>query len=347
MSKSTDLSNSKHWLFVGPIPLSGIGQVMKKYSQMTNSEYVTFWETPKKTYDKVFAFIIPQKETFNDIMKKFNPDIIMTVCETEPVHENYRLIFDSGKKVVVPSQFCKDVFERQFGYSAEIFPHWPGEINTLPINKNRPYTFYTIGNAIDPRKNIQMLIDAFLLCNFGNNARLVIKATCKEEVKNIKIPNILVINGLISDDQLEKIHSLCDCYVNCSKSEGVGMGAVEAAVRNKPVIITDYGGLKEYVNTPFVVSTKEESVGVYDFLYEPHMKWGKPSIEDLIKHMRYCFDNNIREWDHEHTRNFTSRSVLCAKLSKLDSLALAGSAIEVSSFTNSDRDRSGDDWIVV
>lgn len=342
---------TSEWLFVGPIPLSGIGQVVNKYAQMTNSEYVTFCDTPKKPYKKVFAFIIPQKETFDDIMMKFNPDVIMTVCETEPVHENYRLIFESGKKVVVPSKFCKYVFERQFPGLAnpEVFPHWPGEGQEKILGKEKPlgpYTFYTIGNALDPRKNIEMLLNAFISCGFGNKARLVIKATCKQDL-HMKVPNVVVINGLISDDQMEKIHKSCDCYVNCSKSEGVGMGAVEAAIRNKPVIITDYGGLKEYVKTPFVVGTKEECVGVYDFLYEPHMKWGNPSFEELVKHMRYCFDNNIREWDHEHTREFTSRSVLCAKLSRLDSLTLTRSAVEVSSLANSDRDRSGDDWVVV
>jgi glycosyltransferase involved in cell wall biosynthesis len=108
-----------------------------------------------------------------------------------------------------------------------------------------PYTFYTIGNIADPRKNIQGLINAFLECNFGTEARLVLKATCFHPI-TLKIPGVVVINGLLSDEALERVHASCHCYVNCSHSEGVGMGAVEAALRSKPVIITDYGGLKEY-----------------------------------------------------------------------------------------------------
>ena len=46
---------------------------------------------------------------------------------------------------------------------------------------------------------------------------------------------------------MDKIHKSSDCYVSFSSSEGVGMGAVEAALRGKPVIITDYGGAPEYV----------------------------------------------------------------------------------------------------
>lgn len=293
---------------------------------MLNCEYVTFRETPTKPFDKVFAFIIPQVETFDHIINKFKPDVIMTVCETEPAHENYRILFESGRKVVVPSEFCRAIFEKQFGYTADVLPHWPGGEGQLEKVGQRPYTFYTIGNVLDPRKNIDMLINAFLHCKFGDNARLVIKATCLKDVE-LKLPNVLIINGLVSDEHMEKIHNACDCYVNCSKSEGVGMGAVEAAARNKPVIITDYGGLKEYVKTPFVMNTTKENVGFYEFLYEPTMTWGNPSFEQLIKYMKHCFENDIRTWDHTHTREFTSRSVLSAKFSELGRLALARRAV--------------------
>lgn len=334
---------------------------MMKYSKMIpDSEYVTFDQVPTKPFTKVFAFVIPQRSIFEQIMKKFNPDIIMTVCETEPVHEDYRLIFETGKQILVPSQFCKDVFQKQFPWAKmDVFPHWAGDSlpNCLHMNSGQesslgPYTFYTIGNALDRRKNVDAIVNSFLACNFGNRARLVIKATCKEPL-NIKIPGVLVLNGLVSDEHMERIHANCDCYINFSKSEGVGMGAVEAAVRNKPVIITSFGGLKEYVKTPFVVECSEESVGVYDFLYEPHMKWGNPSVETLMRHMKYCFENNIRTWDHSHTREFTSRSVLCAKLSEFSRLALTGSSVDVPSATDGDRCNSGDmsgstgDWILI
>lgn len=291
----------------------------------------------------------------------------MTVCETEPVHEDYRLIFETGKKILVPSQFCKDVFLKQFPWAEmDVFPHWPGNSGQelslgqrnsgTPLGQRNsfgPYTFYTIGNMLDPRKNTNAMIRAFLSCNFGPNVRFVIKATCKEPI-TVKIPGVLILNGLVSDEQIDRIHEICDCYVNFSKSEGVGMGAVEAASRNKPVIITNFGGLKEYVHTPFIVECSEEYVGTHDFLYEPHMKWGNPSIEQLVKYMKYCVENNIREWDHTHTREFTSRSMLCAKLSKLGSLALAGSSVDVPSLTDgdcsNDRDshlRNDRDWVLI
>jgi glycosyltransferase involved in cell wall biosynthesis len=305
-------------LFVGPTPLSGIGQVMKKYSEMFKGcEYITFGQESKGAHQHVFAFVLPIKEQVEFIKRVYNPDIVMTVCETDPVHADYKLIFDTFKCVVTPSEFCKRIFEKQFGVSLRVFRHWTGKfITNTHHGPNEPYTFYTIGNVLDQRKNIPMLINAFVKCNFGSDARLVIKATCIREV-NWKIPNVIVINGLVSDEEIENIHKSSHCYVNCSNSEGVGMGAVEAAIRDKPVIITDFGGLQEYVHTPFIIKCKETTVGVDDFLFQSHMKWGDPSIEDLVLHMTKCFNERITYWNHEHTRNITSRSVLCTELANL------------------------------
>ena len=302
-------------LFVGPTLLSGIGQVMNKYAQLFNSEYIVFGNpVPNKKYTHVFTFLIPVRQQIEFVKTNYNPDIVMTICETDPVHEDYCLIFDNFPNVLVSSEFCKRIFKKQFGVDTYVLPLWcpiPKMVPKIPYEE--PYTFYTIGNVIDQRKNIPMLIEAFIRLGF-KNCRLLIKATCIKDV-NWKIPGVEVINGLISDEDMEKIHAKCHCYINCSKSEGVGMGAVEAAVRNKPVIITDFGGLQEYVKTPFVVTCTETTVGNTDFLFQPHMRWGQPSLDDLMKHMKYCYENKIVTWDHTHTKDFTSGSVLRTKLS--------------------------------
>jgi glycosyltransferase involved in cell wall biosynthesis len=112
----------------------------------------------------------------------------------------------------------------------------------------------------------------------------------------------LVINGLLSDDQIDKIHASCHCYVNCSHSEGVGMGAVEAAMMNKPVIITSYGGLHEYVDTPWVIPCTKGPIGFDDFLFTKDLIWGHPSQEALQSALVDCFQKRITFWDHAHTR---------------------------------------------
>jgi glycosyltransferase involved in cell wall biosynthesis len=200
-----------------------------------------------------------------------------------------------SKVLYTPSEFCKTVFEKQFPEISFRVVHLWADTEPLPrahvpgLTKTDAFTFYTIGNVIDPRKNFKALLEAFIRCEFPTgSARILVKATCKAPVE-CKLPFVTIVNDLLSNEQMEAVHEVGDCYVNCSHSEGVGMGAVEAALRNKPVIITDYGGLKEYVKTPYVVSCSLCEVGMDDFLFTKDLKWGKPDTSELITHMKHAY----------------------------------------------------------
>ena len=299
-----------NWLFVGPNVLSGIGQVTRKYANLVDGEYVEFHQTPQKSeYDRCFVFMLPiehQLKQIDEITKKCKKCYYMTVCETETVHPSYGIL-QKYKPMFVPSDFCKNVLERQFPEMecTVLRHHAPPRVRDAPKLKTRPYNFYTICNALDPRKNIRMLLSAFSHCNLPD-ARLVIKSTAAKPL-SLNIPNVMVINGLVTDEQMEKIHDGCHCYVNCSHSEGVGMGAVEAAMRGKPIIITDYGGLKEYVKTPWVVPCKLGEIGFDDFLFTNDMQWGHPHYQTLVKHMRECYTARVMGFDHRHTREIMNQ----------------------------------------
>ena len=294
------------YLFIGPTLLAGIGQVTKQYANLVeNSEYVEVGQTPKEPrYSHGFAFVLPIEHHLTLIDKyaaMCDSMTYMTVCETEPVNPAYGLL-TRYKTVWCPSEFARSTLERQFPQVQwKLLRHYAPERPHMCPASTTPYTFYTIGNIADARKNIYGLINAFLSCGFGDQARLVLKATCVQPIE-LKIPGVVVINGLLSDDALEKVHASCHCYVNCSHSEGVGMGAVEAALQSKPVIITDYGGLKEYVQTPWVVPCTKGPIGFDDFLFTKDLEWGHPSQDHLVAALRDCFEKRVTFWDHAHTR---------------------------------------------
>lgn len=307
------------WLFIGPRLLAGIGQVTNRYAELLKSqghdtEYVEFGQQPKKTrYDKGFAFVLPtddhislvdQYATFCDAV------MYMTICETEPVNPAYGKLA-KYKTLYVASEFCKEVFEKQFpDVNWKILRLYAEGTPKVPKPLAGPYIFYTIGNVMDPRKNIRGLIDAYLRCEFKDAAHLILKATCLQDVP-WRVPGVTVINGLLSDEDLEKVHDQSHCYINCSHSEGVGMGAVEAALRNKPVIITDFGGLKEYVDTPWVVPCTKGPIGFDDFLFTADQNWGYPSGKDLQACMWNCFEKKVTSWDHTHTRVLMQQLKCC------------------------------------
>lgn len=295
------------YLLLASNALSGIGQVMVRYKALFELQGHTvdlrFYgeRVSDETYDVGFAFLLPfvsMLDAADNHMQNCTRKLRMTVCETEPVHEAYGL-FARYPEVLVPSDFAKRILEKQFpNITFRKFIHYVTVSKTIQHVPSMFYTFYTIGNIADFRKNIPMLLRA--MENFPN-ARLVLKATCRQPVK-LHGNNILVLNEFMNEDQLDRLHNSCHCYVNCSHSEGVGMGAVEAAIRNKPVILTDYGGCKEYVKTPWVVSCTTGPVGRDEFLFRKESIWGIPSYDDLVKHMRSCYENNIRFYNHEHTR---------------------------------------------
>jgi glycosyltransferase involved in cell wall biosynthesis len=112
---------------------------------------------------------------------------------------------------------------------------------------------------------------------------------------------------MLSDEEMDTLHNRCDCYVNFSHSEGVGMGAVEAAMRDKPVIITNYGGASEYIKTPYTIDCGLQELERDDFLFKKGMVWGEPNFDQLLEFMRHAYDNRVREMDHAHTRNLVGR----------------------------------------
>ena len=303
----------RKYLFIGPTLLAGIGQVTRQYSERVKSlghesVYVPFGDpVPKGDFDVGFAFVLPIEQhlhVIDSMLAKCKKKMYMTICETETVHPVYEILVKRYRTLWTPSQFCLDIFSKQFPEGDWRLLHlWAPTPKTIASPKpDSPYTFYTIGNMVDPRKNIGMLIEAFGRLQLPN-ARLLLKATCKVPV-TWKIPGVVILNGLLSDEDLEKyVHAQAHCYINCSHSEGVGMGAVEAALRGKPVIITDFGGLKEYIpDTPFVVKCTCASIQQDDFLFQKGMVWGQPSLDDLMTHMKTCNDQRITEWDHPGTR---------------------------------------------
>ena len=304
----------------GPL-LSGIGQVTKQYCELVQGTLVDFThdfsvKIPKDS--EVFVFCLPigyHMEKIKQLQTITHKVTYMTVCETETVHRLYGDLFATIKQPVsVPSEFCKKVFERQFlQHSFYVLRHHvkvPKEIKFRTAKST--YIFYHIGNISDPRKQCQQIITAFKELQLPGSS-LILKASCLQPVQ-VSIPGVHVINGLIDDEQLEHIHNGCDCYVSFSCSEGVGMGAVEAAIRNKPVIITEYGGAKEYVNTPYTISCTKKPIGITDFLYEPHMEWGCPDYEQLKEFMTECYNKKLRVMNHDHTRRVVNPEIIQQQL---------------------------------
>ena len=291
-------------IVIGPKLLTGIGQHAQKYTKLflpDSSYHELGSELPESEHGLVFTIPIKQHLEYITYAKTRVKNLAcMTVCETETVHEDYGLIMKEFKRVAVPSEFCKRVLSKQFPDNEFYIIH-----AHIPTPKEKPYTFYHIGNIMDPRKKFREILQAFARLN-EPNTRLVVKATANQAV-DIPFPRVEVINGLVSEEEMDNIHNRSDCYVSFSHSEGVGMGAVEAAMRDKAVIITNYGGAPEYIKTPYTIDCGLQELEMDDFLFKKGMVWGKPNFDQLLEFMRHAYDNRVRYMNHEHTKNLVGR----------------------------------------
>jgi glycosyltransferase involved in cell wall biosynthesis len=307
-------------IFIGPVLLSGIGQVVNKYKELCQGEYYQIEHIDSIPHNQdVFIFALPIEPLIEKIpyIKNVSKKVIcMSVCETETVHERYGQLFALFDSILTPSEFCKKVFTRQFpGLVCDVIRHYVPVPPLLTLKPKNAYTFYHIGNIIDKRKNIGRLIHAFQTLNLPDS-RLVLKATCVQDVQ-LRIPNVLVINGLLPETQLQRIHASCDCYVSFSHSEGAGMGAIEAAMHDKPVIITEYGASPEYIKTPYTIQCTRCPVGQDDFLFKKDMLWGDPDYNQLLKFMKDAYEKQLRVMDHSHTKKLVDGADIRNQLASL------------------------------
>ena len=291
-------------IIIGPKLNTGIGNQAIKYTQLfqPDSTYHVFGsKIPEHEHGLIFMLPISDHlEYLKYARTRIKNLVCMTVCETETVHEDYGFIMKEFKRVAVPSEFCKRVFSRQFPDNEFYIIH-----AHIPKPKEKPYTFYHIGNIMDPRKKFRDILSAFARLN-EPNTRLIVKATSNQDIQ-IKFPNVEIINGLISDEEMDTLHNRSDCYVSFSHSEGIGMGAVEAAIRDKPVIITNYGGAPEYIKTPYTIDCGLQELEKDDFLFKKGMVWGEPNFDQLLEFMRHAYDNRVRHMNHEHTKKLVGR----------------------------------------
>lgn len=289
-------------IFIGPSFPGGIAYHTFNYKFLfPNSKHYTLVdEIPECDHAIVFALPVDVFwERYEYLKSRVKKITCMTVCETETVHKDFGRLMKEFKRVAVPSEFCRRIFAKQFPEN-EFFVVRA----YIPPPPTKPYTFYTIGNIKDKRKNVGALLRAFMRLE-NPNARLVLKTQSNNPV-NFEIPNVQIINEQFDDDQMERLHTQCDCYVNSSHSEGVGMGVIEAAVRDKPVIIVDYGGTQEYVKTPYIVSCNRKNVGEDYYLFKKDMIWGEPNEDELYEYMKDVLNKNIRYMDHSYTKNYVS-----------------------------------------
>jgi len=167
------------------------------------------------------------------------------------------------------------------------------------------------------RKNVGYMIKAFLE-TFKNKKRkpgLILKAstgvesyisrdTILKKIKDIKatvnsndLPNIYLLNGSFSDEDMNKLynHSKVKAMLSLTKGEGFGRPLLEFSLTGKPVIASGWSGHTDFLNPNFSFHIKGELENVHksaanDWLI-PESQWFKADAAHTGFYLTDVFSN--------------------------------------------------------
>jgi glycosyltransferase involved in cell wall biosynthesis len=233
--------------------------------------------------------------------------------ETSRLKPDWVTAINQIKTIQCPSEYNRQVFiESGVTSNITVVPHiFHGDIlpdrESITISGYTPghTTFYTIGE-LNERKNILALINAFceeftgddpvqLICKVHHKKYDVANKTfCSEVISGVlsqykNHPKCIFIYDALTDLQLRALHSIGDCYVSLTRSEGFGLTIFDAYKYGNDVIVTGYGGHVEFLgeNHPGLVKYKLINVGGmsgFNTNYEhSDQVWAEPDVNHFRK----------------------------------------------------------------
>jgi glycosyltransferase involved in cell wall biosynthesis len=154
------------------------------------------------------------------------------------------------------------------------------------------FLFFSIVDAINPRKNIRDLLFAFSRVRERSRrkVRLILKQY-RTDLDFSSLEGVCSVSGDLSDDEMRALHLISHAYVSAHHAEGWGLGLSEAMAFGKPVIATGYSGNMEFMDArnsfpiPYVLEPVSEEMVSRLPWFSRDMLWADIDREALIRAM--------------------------------------------------------------
>lgn len=107
-----------------------------------------------------------------------------------------------------------------------------------------------------------------------------------------KYPPVFLIDNVLSDEDIFRLHKTCDVYVCSSRGEGWGIPPFEAMAMGNYLISNTWGGLGDFVTKDNAIIYPAYQSIVYDqphsdpYLYTGLEEWGEPDDYKMMLSMR-------------------------------------------------------------
>ena len=143
-------------------------------------------------------------------------------------------------------------------------------IKTTPKDESRPYRTWRSG--------------------FRSRYRESIETAQAMAARTWRAPRFALIGDEgLSDGEIRALHEAGTCYVSLTRTEGWGMGAFEAARLGRPVVMTGYGGQRDFLSPEDAWLLDYRMIPVVEPLwrvYKPGDRWADPSVAQAVRAMR-------------------------------------------------------------
>jgi len=282
------------------LPLCDYNVVPRSYSPIYD-KYIKFFDKPF-VYDNRMVDLcllnmnnLIGNENVLTHLKFDRPRILLTMWECTKINDLIVEILNKFVHIIVPNNYIKsNLINQGLNTKIDVVPLFC-DTDFFVYNEHiiKDKFVFGISNE-DPRKNLNRVVRCFLK-TFKNveNVELQIK-TCTPLGSKISDSKLKYLNQYYTKSELRDWYYNLDVYVSGATCEGWGMMQHESLCCGRPIIYTNYGGLREFVSN-------EASFEIgYDEVYSTGCwggyggKWSEFKENDMSSTMLFCY-NNINE----------------------------------------------------
>ncbi len=236
----------------------------------------------------------PQQNFLNKFILKYNLRKADAICATSYTIKEYLKFVTKKEAIVIP-----------FGVEVHVF-------NKKEVVNLFPKGSFVIGciKALEDIYNIDILIKSFSVLKLNHPEKklklLIIGEGSQRQfleklAADLFISNDVIFTGRINFTEVSNYFNMLDVLVNISDYESFGVSVIEAMACEKPVVVTNVGGLKEIVeNSTFgglveVGNIEQTTTEIEKYLLDEPLKLkvGKAAREKVKE--KYNWTNNIKQ----------------------------------------------------